>query len=414
MPATSIPKVQIREGKEKQLVRHHPWVFSGAIKPDSKPNLSEQASIVRVEDSSGNFIAYGWSDALSHIPIRLLSWDVAIIPDQNWWVSTLTAAVQRRAPFFRNLDKTNVFRLVHGEADFLPGIAIDIFGSSVMCLISARVAWTYRRVVVQVLQRLLNPSVIVVSTDSAFCGVEQLKEVAEWYVQGQLSSEVPGKSEVVFKENEIIYSVALGAGQKSGFYCDQRDNRARLEKFSKGKEVLDAFCYTGGFSFNALKYGAKSVVSVDSSAPSLERLASQLRENIAQDTLPKDSKKRLQIIKADVFQYLREMAPNTFDLIVLDPPKLAQTKKQVPGALRAYKDLNRLAIEKVRKDGIIFTFSCSGGVTREQLQTAIAWAAKDAQREVQILETLGHPSDHPIRLSFPESEYLKGFIFTVL
>jgi 23S rRNA (cytosine1962-C5)-methyltransferase len=315
--------------------------------------------------------------------------------------------------FFQSSKKTNTFRLVHGEADFLPGIAIDIYGSTVMCMVSARVAWDHRLVVVQTLQKLLNPLVILVSTDSAFCGVEKLQETTERYVGGILVADRQS-SDVVFREHGLYYSFQPGSGQKSGFFCDQRDNRSRVAAYAKDKTVLDAFSYTGAFSFNMLAQGARSVTAVDSSAPALERLASQLELNIGKGRLPADSKDRMVVQQADVFQYLRDMRPDTFDMIVLDPPKLAHTKAQVDGALRAYKDLNRLAIQKVPRGGIVATFSCSSGVSRDMLRTAIAWAAKDARREVQILEMLGQSSDHPIRLSFPESEYLKGFIFLVL
>ncbi|MDD2297413.1 MAG: class I SAM-dependent rRNA methyltransferase [Sphaerochaetaceae bacterium] len=411
---TALASIRIREGKEKQLVRHHPWVFSGAISKTPKNGLEKQPAVVRVEAASGAFIAYGWYDERSHIPIRLLSWDSAQIPDQSWWIDTLTKAVQRRQLLFNTLSQTNAFRLVHGEADFLPGITVDVFASTIVCIISARVAWFHRLLIVQTLQQLLNPTVIVVATDSAFCGIEQLKEVVEYYVDGQIKPTMPNNSEINFLENDLLYTMALGAGQKSGFYCDQRENRARLANYAQGREVLDVFCYTGGFSYNALKWGAQSITAVDSSETALERLASQLQANISQGKVPSDSAKRLQRIKADVFQYLRNMDQDRYDLIILDPPKLAQTKSQVPNALRAYKDLNRLAIQKIRKNGIIMSFSCSGGVSREQFQTAIAWAAIDAKREVQILETLGQPSDHPIRTSFPESKYLKGFIFTII
>lgn len=413
MDESPMATVRIKEGKEKQLVRHHPWVFSGAVEPSSKKTVPNRPGIVRVEDSTGSFIAYGWYDTDSHILIRLLSWNPETVPNTNWWVETLSASIQRRMHFFQTSKKTNTFRLVHGEADFLPGIAIDIYGSTIMCMISARVAWDHRLVVVQTLQKLLNPLVVLVTTDPSFCGVEKLQETTERYVGGLLVADRED-TEVIFREHGLYYSFQPGTGQKSGFFCDQRDNRSRVAAYARDRSVLDAFSYTGAFSFNMLAQGARSVTAVDSSAPALERLASQLALNVGKGRLPVDSKDRLRVEQADVFQYLRDMQANSYDLIVLDPPKLAHTKAQVDGALRAYKDLNRLAIQKVTRGGIVATFSCSSGVTRDMLRTAIAWAAKDARREVQILETLGQSSDHPIRLSFPESEYLKGFIFLVL
>lgn len=407
-----ITTVRIRNGKEKQMVRHHPWVFSGALDAESKKSLPDDPAIVQVEDWEGRFIAFGWYDALSHIPIRLLSWDKSKIPDATWWVDTLGASVQRRLDLFKQTH-TNAFRLVHGEADFLPGLTVDLYGDRIVCIVSARVAWTHRLLFVQTLQRMLNPSVIIVWTDSSFGGIEQLKESTEYYVDGKLI-DAPAPDHIHFKEHDIVYGITIGSGQKSGFFCDQRENRVSVAAYAKGRDVLDAFCYSGAFSLHALANGAKSVTSVDSSAPALAQLSQNIKLNIGKNTITEDSLSHLKAIQADVFQYLRDMDSQLYDLIILDPPKLAQTKAQVDGALRAYKDLNRLAIQKIRDGGIIATFSCSGGVSREQLRTVLAWAAKDVGREVQILETLGQALDHPIRLSFPESEYLKGYIYRVL
>lgn len=411
----ALPKVRIREGKEKQLIRRHPWVFSGAIDGKKGTLFPAEPAVVKVETSAGEFIAYGWYDPQSHIPIHLMSWDQQIFPDISWWVQTISAAVQRRFVLFAQPHVT-AFRLIHGEADFLPGLTVDRYGSMLVCIISARVAWDHRIVVVQTLQRLVNPACIVVSTDEAFCGIEHLKVQSEWYIGGECVDRPadPALQEAIFLEHGIAYTIHLGEGQKSGFYCDQRENRLRLAQYVSGKQVLDAFSYTGGFSLHALVAGAQHVTALDSSASALETLGKQLTLNIERGIIPPESKNRISLIKGDVFAYLREMESEIYDCIVLDPPKLAQTKGQVEGALRAYKDLNRLAMLKIRKGGVIATFSCSGGVSREQLRTVLAWAAKDAGREVQILETLGQPVDHPIRLSFPESEYLKGFIFTVL
>lgn len=412
MVGESVATVRIRRGKEKQLVRRHPWVFSGALEDSSKTTLPAEAGVVAVEDSSGRFIAYGWYDRLSHIPIRLLSWDASVLPDASWWAETITSAVQRRIHLF-DRSRTNAFRLVHGEADFIPGLVVDLYADRVVCIISARVAWTFRQLIVQTLQRLLNPASILVWIDSAFGGIEQLKDGFECYVAGQVVDDPPAQ-EVTFLELGIVYGMTLGSGQKSGFFCDQRDNRRSVASYAQGRDVLDAFCYSGVFSLNVLARGGAHVTAVDSSAPALEQLSRNLALNISLGTVPSDVRSRISAIQADVFQYLRDMDEGLYDMMVLDPPKLAQTKGQVEGALRAYKDLNRLAMQKIRAGGLIASFSCSGGVSREQLRTVLAWAAKDARKEVQILQTLGQGADHPIRLSFPESEYLKGYIFRVL
>lgn len=412
MDGTSVATLRIRTGKEKQLVRHHPWVFSGALEKNTQPISVDDPQVVRLEDARGNFIAYGWYDQLSHIPIRLLSWDKAVFPDVTWWADTLSEAVRRRMGLFKS-SRTSAFRLVHGEADFLPGLTVDVYNDCIVCIVSARVAWTHRLVIVKTLQRLLNPSQILISVDNTFGGIEQLKDSTEFFVDGE-SVSAPAKEQVTFLEHGIAYRITLGVGQKSGFFCDQRENRKRVASYALNKQVLDAFCYSGGFALNVLAAGAKMVTAVDSSAAALEQLSVQLALNIDKKALPTNAQSRISAVQADVFQYLRDIEPNIYDMIVLDPPKLAQTKGQVEGALRAYKDVNRLAMQKIRKGGLIATFSCSGGVSRDQFRTMLAWAAKDVDREVQILETLGQGADHPIRLSFPESEYLKGYIIRVL
>ena len=411
MKQVELDTIRIRRGKEKQLVRHHPWVFSGAVEPGASFGPSDPG-IVRVLDADGRFIAYGWHDAKSHILVRLLSWDERLVPDDGWWMDILRASILRRKPLFAHARHTNAFRLVHGEADLLPGLVVDMFGTTIVCNISARVAWDHRLLVVRTVQRLLNPVQIILMTDPAFCKIEQLREVIERYADGELVP-LEGASEVRFKEHGMVYTVEPGEGQKSGFFCDQRENRRRVATYAKGRTCLDAFCYTGSFSLNLLAAGSGPITAVDSSLPALKTLLSQLERNVEERRLPRGSLERLTVRQADVFTYLRGMETGLFDLIILDPPKLARTKAQVEGALRAYKDLNRLAIEKIASGGIIATFSCSSAVSREHLRTVIAWAAKDAGREVQILETLGQGQDHPVRLSFPESEYLKGFILTV-
>ena len=316
-------------------------------------------------------------------------------------MDTLRSSIRRRMTLLRHTARTNAFRLVHGEADFLPGLAVDVFGDTVICKISARVAWDHRHLVVKALRTLLNPTRIIVSTDPAFCGIEQLKEETERYPDEQVPPTIR------FREHGLSYLLEPGSGQKSGFFCDQRDNRVRIASYARGRTCLDACCYTGAFSLNLLRGGADSVTALDSSSFALEMLGSQASLNVLDKHIPEDSLSRLTTRQEDVFAYLRAMERDHYDLIILDPPKLAQTKAQVDGALRAYKDLNRLAIQKIRSGGIIATFSCSAAVSRDQLRMTIAWAAKDANREVQILETLGQGRTIPSAL-LSESEYLKG------
>ena len=413
-----VASVTIHEGKEKQLLRHHPWVFSGAISSikGSRHSGEKSGAVVRVETSLGKFIAYGWYDSLSHIPLHLLSWDEKVFPDDGWWALMLRKAVMRRSIFFgEGARRTNACRLVHGEADFIPGLAVDLYATTIRCVVSARIAWEHRSQVVEILHRLLNPSLIVVSTDNAFCGIEQLPERTEWYRNGvQVENDASCSTSIRFMENGLFYEIIPGSGQKSGFFCDQRENRERVASYASELTVLDAFSYTGGFTLNALRAGAKRVDAVDSSQNALEQLVENVALNMKHKKLSGNSMARVVAVKADVFEHLRTIEQGVYDMIILDPPKLARTRNQVATAEKAYKDLNRLAIQKVCAGGIVATFSCSGSISREHFRMIIAWAAKDADREVQIVETLGQGMDHPVRLSFPESEYLKGFILRVV
>lgn len=390
--------VVIREGREKSLLRRHPWVFSGAIQ--SFPE--GEAGVRKVVASNGRFLAWGWFDEQSHIPLRLLSWDEDCKPDYDWWRLMVRHSVQRRSSFFVPDSPTNTFRIIHGEADFLPGVAADVYARSIRVIISSRPAFENRNAIVDELQSLLNPQSIVLNTDPAFCGIEKLKEVTEVYPDG---AEV---GETIVRESSIQYAVNLRGGQKSGFFCDQRENRNRFERYVKNQTVLDLCCYSGAFSLHALRGGARFVDSVDASKDALESLKKNLSLN------PDLDASRLRAEKADMFEYLRSMPRNKYSVIVLDPPKLAKTSKGLEEAKKGYKDLNRVAMEKIQDGGILVTCSCSGALTREDFRTVISWAAKDAKVEVQILETLGQSEDHPIRLAFPESEYLKVFILRVL
>ena len=404
--------VRIREGKEKNLLRHHPWVFSGAIEDDTVP---EEAGIQEVLTGDGRFIAWGWYDAQSHIQLRLLSWKREEYPDESWWKNAVRESVLRRKAFFDDkAGDTTAFRIIHGEADMIPGVAADVYNRILRVIISARVAWTMRSVVVGAIEGLLHPDMIILNTDQAFCAIEHLHEVTEYYRQGERFTPESRFDDIRIRERGIYYTLTPGSGQKSGFYCDQRENRVRLENYVKDAAVFDGCCYTGGFTLHALRAGAATVHAVDSSSDALHRLLSNVNLNAQMGTIPADSRDRVTTTRADIFETLRTMPRNAYDVMVLDPPKLAQTIKTLENAKKAYKDLNRTAMEKIRPGGIIVTCSCSGALSREDFRTVLAWAAKDAGVEVQVLETLGQAQDHPVRLSFPESEYLKVFILRIV
>ena len=405
-------EIVIRSGKEKSLLRHHPWVFSGAIEESSVP---AQAGVYRVNTAEGRFIAWGLYDPESHIQLRLLSWKEDVVPDEQWWRSAVRASIIRRRRFFEDkASQTTAFRIIHGEADMLPGIAADVYGRIVRIIISARVAWNMRQTVVDAVEEILHPQMIILNTDSAFCAIEHLHEVTEYYRQGEKFTPTEKLEDIRIRESGLYYSMTPGSGQKSGFYCDQRENRIRIESYVKDAEVLDGCSYTGGFTLHALRAGARHVHAVDSSSDAVHRLLSNVNLNVDLGTLDSDARNRVDAEKADIFEYLRTMPRNKYDVIILDPPKLAQTIKALENAKKAYKDLNRTAMEKIRDGGILVTCSCSGSLSREDFRTVLGWSAKDAGVEVQVLETLGQAQDHPVRLSFPESEYLKVYILRVI
>ena len=442
--------IRLLEGKEKNLLKHHPWVFSGALDLEGsaveagvgcgacagewrgvgvqrcsgvEPEAGVQrcfgvgpdAGVQRVESADGRFVAWGYYDKDSHIPLRLLSWNEKEIPDEAWWINMVRQSVLRRKVFFQDMSSdTNVFRIIHGEADLLPGVVADVYGKIIRIIISARVAWNLRQTIVDALEGLLHPQMIILNTDAAFCAIEKLHEVTEYYKAGLRFIPTEKFDEIRIREDGLYYGLVPGSGQKSGFYCDQRENRKRVENYVKDATVLDGCCYTGGFTLHALRGHCKAVDAFDSSADAIHRLIGNVKLNVDLGILPSACLDKVTATKADIFDTLRKIAKNKYDVIILDPPKLAQTIKSLESAKKAYKDLNRLAMEKIKNGGILVTCSCSGSLKREDFKTVLAWSAKDAGVEVQILETLGQAMDHPIRLSFPESEYLKVYILRVI
>lgn len=402
--------IVIKQGKEKNLLKHHPWVFTGAI--ESAPE--NFCGVDRVVTSDGSFIAWGWYDEKSHIVLHLLEWNEDDKPCDEWFERKTRESVLRRKSFFVSDSDTNVFRIIHGEADMLPGIAADVYGRIIRVIVSSRIAYDIRNVVVSTLENLLHPQMIILNTDKSFCGLEQIKEVTEYYKGGVLFTPEKAFDEIIVRENGLLYSVLPGSGQKSGFFCDQRENRIRAEKYCKDAEVLDICSYTGSFTLHALRAGAKKVDAYDSSQDAVKRVLTNVHINVEHGILDPSCLDKVSATKADMFETLRSIRKDCYDVIILDPPKLAKTQKDLEDAKKAYKDLNRLAMEKVRNNGVIVTCSCSGALSREDFRTVLAWSAKDSHVEIQVLETLGQGCDHPIRLSFPESEYLKVFILRVI
>ncbi|MDN3587779.1 class I SAM-dependent rRNA methyltransferase [Pedobacter aquatilis] len=392
-------EIILKRGKEKAAIQRHPWIFSGALeKVKGKP---ENGDVVKVFAFDNEFLGYGYFNSNSRVAVRLLEWDENQIIDKAWYQNRLKQAIASRQ-FILN-KKTNTCRLVFSEADFLPGLIVDKYADFLSLQILSSGIENVKNDIVEILKAELNPKGIFDKSDATARGHEGLP-----IENGLLWGENPPEFLEV-KENGIYYHINIAEGQKSGFYCDQRDNRSILASYTYDKKVLDCFSYSGGFTLNSLANNAKSVTSVDSSALAIETL----KQNIA---LNKFDESKVTAIQSDVNKQLRAFKESgeLFDVIVLDPPKYAPSRSALDRAARAYKDLNRLGMLLLEKGGLLATFSCSGAVDIETFKQIIAWAALDAGKEVQIIKQFCQPEDHPVRISFSEGEYLKGLLVRVL
>ncbi|WP_419802365.1 class I SAM-dependent rRNA methyltransferase [Mucilaginibacter sp.] len=391
-------EVILKKGKEKAVLQRHPWVFSGAI--ETVKGKPENGEIVRTIDSKGNFLAYGFYNNQSRVAVRLLEWDDAVFIDEFWWRTRIATAVNNRKSVLN--DQTNACRLIFSEADFLPGLIVDKYADHLSVQILTSGMEKVKEIWIDELRNLLQPKSIFDRSDATSRSHEGL-EASFGLLYGNNPPEF-----VEVTENGIKYEVSIAEGQKSGFYCDQRENRKLVAAHASGKKVLDCFSYSGGFSLNCLQNNAGSVTSVDSSALAIETLQKNIRLN-------NFSAKNSIAIQSDVNKQLRKFREEQekFDLIILDPPKYAPSRSALNRASRAYKDLNRLAMLLLNKGGLLATFSCSGAMDMPTFKQVLAWAALDAGKEVQFISQLGQPEDHPIRSSFPEGEYLKGLICRV-
>ncbi|WP_421942053.1 class I SAM-dependent rRNA methyltransferase [Pedobacter sp.] len=392
-------EIILKRGKEKAAIQRHPWVFSGALeKVKGKP---EDGDVVKVFAFDGEFLAYGYFNGNSRVAVRLLEWNEDQIINQSWYQNRLNQAIAARVSILN--EQTNTCRLVFSEADFLPGLIVDKYADFLSLQILSSGIEKVKTDLVEMLRIALNPKGIFDKSDATARGHEGLP-----IENGLLWGENPPEFLEV-KENGIIYHINIAEGQKSGFYCDQRDNRKILASYTTDKKVLDCFSYSGGFSLNSLANQAKHVTSVDSSALAIETL----KQNIVLNHFDNE---KVTTIQSDVNKQLRAFAAagESFDVIVLDPPKYAPSRSALDRAARAYKDLNRLGMLLLEKGGLLATFSCSGAVDIETFKQIIAWAALDAGKEVQIIKQFCQPEDHPIRISFSEGEYLKGLLLRVL
>ena len=386
--------LQLKRGKEDSLLRFHPWVFSGAIQ-HADEGIAE-GEVVRVLKSDGGFIAIGHYQAGS-IAVRVLSFrDVEI--DSRFWHSRLSSALaMRQAIGIADNPQNNTYRLVHGEGDHLPGLIIDVYGKTAV-MQAHSIGMHLSRV--EIAEQLV--SVMGSRIENVFYKSETTLPFMDDMENGFLYG---GSDDNTAVENGLMFYVDWLRGQKTGFFVDQRENRALLERFSAGKKVLNMFCYTGGFSFYAMRGGAKLVHSVDSSAKAIELTNRNVSLNFPGDT-------RHKAFCEDAFKFLDSSTLN-YDLIILDPPAFAKHRGALHNALKGYTRLNMKAMQKIQPGGILFTFSCSQVVTKDHFRNAVFTAAAQARRKVRILHQLHQPADHPINIYHPEGEYLKGLVLYV-
>ena len=389
-------KIYLKKGKEESLKRFHPWVFSGAIQ--HQPEDVDEGEVVRVMTAGGDFIAVGHYQ-IGSIAVRVLSFDDVEIDDTFWYGKLQSAFAMRRSIGIVDNPSNNTYRLVHGEGDNIPGLIIDVYGpTAVMQAHSVGIHLERKRIAVQLIQvmgeRVKN---VYYKSETTLPFKADLGQ-EDGFIIG-------GSNDNVAVENELKFYVDWLKGQKTGVFVDQRDNRSLLEHFSAGKRVLNMFCYTGGFSFYAMRGGATLVHSVDSSAKAIELTTKNVELNFPGD-------KRHEAFCEDAFKYL-DKAGGDYDLVILDPPAFAKHRGALHNALKGYTRLNMKAFEKIRPGGILFTFSCSQVVTKDNFRNAVFTAAALAHRNVRILHQLHQPADHPINIFHPEGEYLKGLVLYV-
>ena len=392
-------EIRLKRGKEESLRRFHPWVFSGAIlKVDE--GIGE-GDVVRVLANSGDFIAVGHYQEGS-IAVRVLSFSDVLIDDEFWHSRLSSALKMRQAIGIADNPDNNTYRLVHGEGDNLPGLIIDVYGQTAVMQAHSIGMHLCRKEVARALVDVMESRISHVYYKSETTLPFMTADDMNGFLYGNSDDNIA-------TENGLKFRVDWLKGQKTGFFVDQRENRSLLEHYAKGKRVLNMFCYTGGFSFYAMRGGAELVHSVDSSAKAIELTKQNVELNF-----PGDS--RHEAFCEDAFKFLESVGQSstlTYNLIILDPPAFAKHRGALHNALKGYTRLSQKAFEKIEKGGILFTFSCSQVVTKDHFRNAVFTAAALAKRKVRILHQLHQPADHPINIYHPEGEYLKGLVLYV-
>ena len=390
-------KVYLKPKKEESLLRFHPWVFSGAIaRVEGNP---EEGEVVEVYTSDKKYIAAGHYQ-IGSIAVRVLTFRKEEI-NHDFWVRRLTLARNlRQALRLIGTETNNACRLVHGEGDNLPGLIIDLYDHTAVMQAHSAGMHVYRHEIASALKEVMGDTIrnIYYKSETTLPFKADLESTENGFLLG-------GSTENVAMENGLLFHVDWLKGQKTGFFVDQRDNRALLEHYALGRNVLNMFCYTGGFSFYAMRGGARLVHSVDSSAKAIDLTRANVELNFPGDT-------RHDAFAEDAFKYLDRMG-GEYDLIILDPPAFAKHRGALRNALRGYTKLNAKAFEKIRPGGILFTFSCSQVVSKQDFRNAVFTAAVQSGRSVRIMHQLTQPADHPVNIYHPEGEYLKGLVLYV-
>lgn len=390
--------IYLKSGKEESLKRFHPWVFSGAISR-IEGNVQE-GDLVEVFTSQHDFIARGHYQVGS-IMVRVLTFDEHEAIDEHFWQHRLEEAYLKRIAIgIAQRADNNTYRLVHGEGDNLPGLVVDIYGRTAVMQAHSAGMHFQRMEIAQALMKVMDGKI-----DHIY-----YKSETTLPYKAELGQEngflIGGSKENIATEYGLKFHIDWLKGQKTGFFVDQRENRALLERYSQGRKVLNMFCYTGGFSVYALRGGATQVDSVDSSAKAIELTKQNVALNFTDDG-------RHHAYAEDAFKFLDEMEKDQYDLIILDPPAFAKHRDVLRNALQGYRRINAKAFEKIKHGGILFTFSCSQAVNKDQFRTSVFTAAAASGRKVSILHQLTQPADHPVNIYHPEGEYLKGLVLYV-
>ena len=394
-------KIYLRRGKEESLLRRHPWIFSGAIERVKCKDEIKEGEIVEVYTKAGDFIARGHYQ-IGSIAVRVLTFEKDEKIDQEWWNKRIAIAFDvRRSLSLTENEKTNCYRLIHGEGDSLPGLVVDIYDTTAVVQCHSVGMYLSRMAIAEAIRNTYGERITAIyDKSSQTVPFKAGLNAVDGYIWGSSDH----KSHVVY-ENGEKFLVNWEEGQKTGFFLDQRQNRELVKHYAKGRTVLNTFCYTGGFSVYAASGGALEVCSVDASERAVKLAEENMRLNFGEEY-------KHEAVAADAVEYIKQIG-NKYDLIILDPPAFAKHHKVLGNAMQGYKRINARALSQIKSGGILFTFSCSQAVSKELFRTTVFSAAAIAGRKVRILHQLTQPADHPINIYHPEGEYLKGLVLYV-